>query len=131
MPILLDEAKVEMIDRKAVTGNLFEIAAYLQENLGQKFTAYISGLKDPKEVGSWAKGTIKPRPLADMRLRYAYRVVRMILEAYGSDTAKAWLFGTNTRLKDEAPAYLLRHAETIDSLRDLVPVARAFAGSVD
>ena len=74
---------------------------------------------------------MKPRATTELRLRYGYRVVRMILEAYGSETAKAWLFGTNTRLKDEAPAYLLRHAETVDDLRDLVPVARAFAGSVD
>lgn len=131
MPVILDEAKLAKIDREAAITPLPEIVAFLQEKLGQKFTAYMSGLNDPKEVGAWIKGAANPRPPADMRLRYAYRIVRVILEAYGGDTVKAWLFGTNTRLKDEAPAYLLRHAETPDDVRDIVPAAHAFAGSVD
>jgi len=104
MAPFLNQAKLEQIDRDAVVTELPEIVAYLQDNLGQKFTAYVSGLNDPKEVGAWIKNTVKPRPLANLRLRYAYRIVRMIREAFGSDTAKAWLFGTNTRLGDEAPA---------------------------
>lgn len=131
MPVAIDQVTLERIDREAVTTPLAEIAAFLQENLGQKFTAYLSGLNDPKEVGAWMKATVKPRFAAELRLRYAYRIVRMILEAYGAETATAWLFGTNTRLGDEAPAYLLRHAQTVDDLKELVPVARAFAGSVD
>lgn len=131
MPVFLDEITLEKIDREAATTPIPEIVAFLQENLGQKFTAYMSGLNDPKEVGAWIKGKVTPRSPANMRLRYAYRVVRMILEAYSGDTAKAWLFGTNTRLKDEAPAYLLRHAQTVEDVRDIVPAARAFAGSVE
>jgi hypothetical protein len=66
-----------------------------------------------------------------MRLRYAYKVVRLLVEAYDASTAKAWLFGSNTRLNDEAPAYLLRRALTVADLRQLVPTARAFAGSAE
>ena len=131
MPATIDEAKLEQIDRAASTLPLAEIAAFLQDSVGQKFTAYMSGLNDPKEVGAWIRGTAKPRTPADLRLRYAYRVVRMLLEAYGADTAKAWLFGTNTRLSDEAPAYILRRAQTPDDVRNIVPVARAFAGAVE
>ena len=131
MPVILDEVKLEKIDREAATTPLHKVVEFLRDNLGQKFTAYISGLNDPKEVGAWIKKAVNPRPPADMRLRYAYRVVRMILQAYGSETAKVWLFGTNSRLRDEAPALLLRHAKIPDDLKDIVPVARAFAGSVD
>ena len=131
MPTAIDEAKLEQIDREATTTALAEIVAFLQDSMSQKFTAYMAGLNDPKEVGAWIKGSAKPRPPADMRLRYAYRVVRMLIEAYGADTAKAWLFGTNTRLNDEVPAYLLRHAQTPDDVRNIVPVARAFAGAAE
>lgn len=131
MPATIDQAKLEQIDREATTTPLAGIVAFLQESVGQKFTAYMAGLNDPKEVGAWIKGSAKPRSPSDLRLRYAYRVVRMLIEAYGSDTAKAWLFGTNTRLNDEAPAYILRHAQTPDDVRNIVPVARAFAGAVE
>jgi hypothetical protein len=131
MPTTLYRAVLNRIDTQATTASPAEIAAFLQEHLGQKLTAYLSGLKDPKEVGAWARGDNVPRDLAVMRLRCAYRVVLMILKTYDADTAKAWLFGTNTRLGDEAPAVLLRRARNPEDLRSIVPVARAFAGASD
>ena len=41
------------------------------------------------------------------------------------------LVGTNSRLDDEAPAWVLRHARVPDDLRGVVPAARSFAGSTD
>ncbi len=64
-----------------------------------------------------------------MRARAAFQVARLLVDAYGERTARAWLLGSNSRLDDEAPAWLLRHAEDPGDLRMLVPVARAFAGS--
>lgn len=115
LPKVERAAKVESIDR---------IAASLQKRLGQRVTAYLSGVKDPKMVGRWAKGTVKPREVAEHRLRAAYPAAELIAEAYGADTARAWFFGTNSRLGDEAPGYLLRHGEP--PFRDLLPAARAF-----
>lgn len=131
MTAILDADKVEQIQREATTNKLPKIATFLQAQLGQKLTGYIAGLTDTKAVGSWIRGENEPRQPADMRLRYAYQVVRMLIEAYDAETAKAWLFGANTRLNDEAPAYLLRNAKAIDDLRQLVPTARAFAGSAE
>lgn len=131
MALILDANKIEQIEREASTTKFPKIADFLQDQLGQKLTAYIAGLTDPKAVGSWIRGENDPRQPADMRLRYAYQVVRMLVEAYDAETAKAWLFGSNTRLNDEAPAYLLRNAKAVDDLRQLVPTARAFAGSAE
>lgn len=116
------------IAREATTRSVSEIARYLQETLGQQVVAYVCGLKDPKMVGQWASGKTAPRSTASLRLRQAYEAVRLITDAYGSDTARAWLFGSNTRLDDEAPAYLLRYARTFDGMRSIVPAARAFVG---
>lgn len=117
-----------VIAREATTRSISEIARYLQETLGQRVVAYVCGLRDPKMVGQWANGKVEPRSPADIRLRQAYEAVRLIADAFGPGTAKAWLFGSNTRLDDEAPAYLLRYAETYDAMRLIVPTARAFVG---
>jgi len=129
MTILLSERKVEEIERRAKVEKIASIAAFLQETLGQKLTAYLAGLKDPKVVGLWAQGKATPRDLAAFRLRCAYEAALMLVKAYGNETAKSWFFGTNTRLDDEAPAYLLRHVKVSEDIRFIVPAARAFVSS--
>ena len=115
---------LEQVERTAQIASVAEIAASLQKHLGQRVTAYLSGVKDPKMVGRWARGTVKPREVAELRLRAAYPAAELLVDAYGPDTARAWFFGTNTRLGDEAPAHLLRHGEP--PFRGLLPAARAF-----
>lgn len=107
-----------------------EVARYLQENLGQQVTAYLSGVTDVKMVGQWASGKVKPRPLPDHRLRLAYQAARYLVEAYGPETAKAWFFGTNSHLDSQAPAYVLRHGETPESWDEVVSAAQAFVEDV-
>lgn len=117
-------SSLETLERSSKIESIAEIAAVLQQHLGQRVTAYLSGVKDPKMVGRWARGKAKPRELAELRLRAAYPAAELLADAYGPGTARAWFFGTNSRLGDEAPAYLLRHGEP--PFRDLLPAARAF-----
>jgi hypothetical protein len=63
-----------------------------------------------------------------MRLRYAYRCARILEEAYGTETTRAWFYGTSAHLDDEAPASVLRHAINIDQLRSVYEAARIFVG---
>lgn len=51
-----------------------------------------------------------PNATTDLRPREGYKIVRMIVESFDDKTARAWLFGTNTRLDDEAPIDVLRRA---------------------
>lgn len=118
----------EIITREAIAIDIMKVSAYLQAALGQKLTAYIAGINDPKMVGRWAKGRVQPRDLANLRLREAYKATRMLVEAYDATTAKAWWVGTNTRLDDHAPAAVLRNAEDPEAARFVAPAARAFAG---
>ena len=104
------------------------VAAYLQEQLGQKLTAYVADVNDPKMVGRWAAGKAQPRDEREMRLRDAFKATKMIVEAFGPQTAKAWWVGSNTRLDDRAPAAVVRHASDPEAMRFVVPAARAFAG---
>jgi hypothetical protein len=63
------------------------------------------------------------------RLRHGYKLVRMISDAYDAGTAKAWLFGTNTRLDDQAPMEMLRVAESPEQFTAVVRAARQLANS--
>jgi hypothetical protein len=119
---------IERVERETTTESVPELARYLQDQLGQKTVAYVAGITDPKMVGRWAAGKHRPTEMSIFRLRSAFEIVRLLSSAYDADTAKAWLFGTNSRLGDAAPAYLIRHAESWEDLKDIAPTARAFAG---
>jgi hypothetical protein len=127
MTVALD---LDAIERETVILPIKSVARYLQETLGQQVVAYLAGLRDPKMVGRWAAGKSEPRSaIVNMRLRYAYEATRLLTDAYGAGAARSWLFGSNTRLDDEAPAYLLRYGKTPEDVRFIVPAARAFAGA--
>jgi len=128
MPTVLNSKEIEKIQTEAVRKPISDIAAYLQKHLGQKMTAYMSGLKHSKEVGNWITHHAAPQDTKATRLRYAYQAARMLIDIYDAETAKAWFFGSNTRLDDEAPAFLIRNAENPEGLRFIIPAARAFAG---
>ncbi len=129
--MLLDDQKLEKIETDSKLTPVKDIAEFLQNHLGQKMTAYVCGLNDVKNVGQWINGRVSPKDLSAMKLRYAYYVTRMLVDAFDDETAKAWLFGTNTRLKDEAPAYIFHNSKTFEDLRTIVPVARTFATARD
>jgi hypothetical protein len=125
MPELLDP---NVIERDSATAPAHEIAAYLAEQLGRQATAYLCGVKQAATVAKWIDGEAEPKgQLQRLRLRHAYTAARMIATAYDRATAEAWFFGSNSRLDDEAPAWVLRHATSLDDLRMVVPAAKAFA----
>jgi hypothetical protein len=119
----------EEVSADAARLPITEIARFLREHLGQRLTAYLSGVNDPKMVARWIAGRSTPRDYPQRRLREGYQAARLLVAAYGDETAKAWFFGSNTRLDDEAPAYVLRHATRWEDLRLIVPAARAFVGA--
>src|SRR3954451_8024072 len=116
------------VSEEATRLGIDAVAAYLQQQLGQKLTAYVAGVGDPKMVGRWAAGKAQPRDEREMRLRDAFKATRMLVEAFGAQTAKAWWVGSNTRLDDRAPAGGVRAAAGPGAMRWVGPAARAFAG---
>jgi hypothetical protein len=54
-------------------------------------------------------------------------VVRMLVDAYDEKTALAWLFGTNTRLDEQAPIEVLAAATKTSEFAAVVRAARQVA----
>jgi hypothetical protein len=127
MPVLTTSA-AHQLDIKASSRSVREIAAYLQDTVGQRVAAAIAGLVDAKQIGRYAREDgPQPRGMTERRLREGYKVVRMLVDAYDDKTARAWLFGTNTRLDDQAPVEMLGAArDTADFVR-VVQAARQVA----
>jgi uncharacterized protein (DUF2384 family) len=69
----------------------------------------------------------EPHGATERRLREGYKVVRMLVDAYDGKTARAWLFGTNTRLDDRAPIEVLGEATDTAEFAAVVRAARQVA----
>lgn len=124
---VLTASAAERLDFEAATSPIGEIAQYLQDTVGQRVAAAIAGLSDAKQIGRYARGEASPHATTDRRLREGYKVVRMLVDAYDATTAKAWLFGTNTRLDDQAPVEVLGAATQSADFAMTVQAARQVA----
>jgi hypothetical protein len=88
----------------------------------------MAGLADAKQIGRYARnGGPQPHGATERRLREGYKVVRMLVDAYDDKTARAWLFGTNTRLDDRAPIEVLGAAIDTAEFAMVVRAARQVA----
>jgi hypothetical protein len=112
----------ETAHRTTIESSTEDIAAYLQEVLGQKLTAYVAGVSDPKAVARWAAGERKPRSDSEERLRAAFHVFQLLNTEESAYTARAWFGGLNPQLDDISPAAALREGR----LRDVLVAAKAY-----
>jgi hypothetical protein len=127
MPVLTVQDS-EKLDDEATTRSMREIAAYLQDEVGQRVAAAIAGLADAKQIGRYTREDgPEPHGATERRLREGYKVVRMLADAYDAKTARAWLFGTNSRLDDRAPIEVLGEATATADFTSVVRAARQVA----
>jgi hypothetical protein len=124
---MLTKERTLEIEQEATTRSISEIAKRLQTNLGQALTAHLAGLADTRQVGRIGRGDHRPQPLTERRLREGYKAVGMVANLYDWETAKAWLFGTNTRLDDQSPVEVLGSAKTDQEFTDVARAAKQFA----
>ena len=118
----LREASTEA-HRTTVESSVADIAAFLQDALGQKLVAHMVGIEDPKTIGRWASEKRLPQdPRAEAKLRGAYQVFRLLLTQESPYTVRAWFVGLNPQLDDESPAEAIRE----DRVKDVMVAARAF-----
>src|SRR2546423_4807509 len=92
-------ASAERAHVTTVRMSIADIARFLQDNLGQRLTARITNINDPRQVGKWASGDSAPRQEAEDRLRAALQVFQLIQDAESLYTARAWMIGMNPQLE--------------------------------
>lgn len=117
----LREASTEA-HRTTVESSVADIAAFLQDALGQKLVAYLVGVQDPKTIGRWAKGTLPQDSTTEGKLRGAYQVFRLLMTQESPHTVRAWFVGLNPQLDDESPATAISEGR----IKDVMVAAKAF-----
>jgi hypothetical protein len=125
MASLLERVETAIIEahKRSVRVTRKDAAAYLQETLTQRLTAYICNVKDGKTVARWAQDAVADiRPESEQRLRTAYEIVSLLLQFDSPQTVRAWFMGLNPQLDDVSPATTLREGR----LGDALSAARAF-----
>lgn len=108
--------------RSTVQSSVPDMAAFLQETLGQKLTAYIADVNDPRTVSRWSKGERQPRSESEARIVAAFQTFQLLLTEEAPQTVRAWFLGLNPQLGDESPAAALREGK----FRDTLTAAKAF-----
>lgn len=109
--------------RATVESSVADIAAFLQDALGQKLVAFMVGVDDPKTIGRWASEKSAPQDSdVERRLRDAFQIFRLLLAKESPYTVRAWFVGLNPQLDDEPPATAIRDGRT----RETLIAAKAF-----
>ncbi len=102
-----------------------ELVGKLVEHIGRKLTAYVGGVKDVRAVDRWINGGELYND-AEQRLRFTYKVVRMLAQREKSRIIQAWLIGLNPELGDRSPVKLLREGDLDTVAPAIMGAARSF-----
>lgn len=97
------EDLIEDALRTATEMDSRSLASDLQELLGQKLVAFAVGDRHPKTIGRYARGDREPEPETLGRLVDLSSVVSILRQGMRDTSVKAWMMGSNPRLKGRAP----------------------------
>ncbi len=111
--------------RQLAGADLPTVVRDLAAILGKKLTAYIGSAKDTRAVDRWIVGNLPCRDAED-RLRFAYRVVRVLGNGDDPQVIQAWLTGLNPELYDRSPIRMIREEVLEDLGPQILAAAKAF-----
>lgn len=114
--------RTDSAHRTQVSFEIADIAAFLQETLGQRLVAFMAGVSDPKTVGQWIRGAQRPRHESEEHLRTAFQVFHLLQDEESPHTVRAWFIGMNPQLDDVSPAEAIHEGE----LKDVWVAAKAY-----
>jgi len=100
--------------------DVHEVASVLVQGLGPTLVAALTGSKDRKLPGKWAKPD-GPRPSADFtrRLQLGHRVWVALSESETEHVARQWFIGGNPLLHENTPITAIREdrgAEVVEAV---------------
>jgi len=98
-----------------------QIAQFLLENLGGRLAGFIADV-DPKTIQRWASGEQAPRQDAERKIRAAFQIFHVLMQAESPATIRAWFIGMNPQIEDLSPSEAIAEGR----LREALAAARAF-----
>ncbi|GAC1400737.1 MAG: hypothetical protein NVS2B8_21880 [Vulcanimicrobiaceae bacterium] len=101
-----------------------DVVRELVDLLGATTVAVIGGVTETRAVQQWMSGR---EPQRQHLLRFTLQIATMIATAVDREVAQAWFHGSNPRLGDQAPMFVLRNEPLAEVQGKLLEAARAFA----
>lgn len=112
----------KLLDDEASKSQAVTKLTYLKKHLGRLLTAHMINVP-PNTLDRFQKQVTFPEErVTKMLLRESFKITKFIIQKYDSETARAWLQGTNFLLNEESPADIL-HRATSDAECKLVFIA--------
>lgn len=90
-----------------------EMADQLQQLVGQRLVAYVTGSRSSKTVARWANGDNAPQQQGQDKLRALYRTMLILDTEESDETIRAWMTSANPYLGDEVPVDVLRAGDPV------------------
>lgn len=104
-----------------------EVAAYLLDRIGPRYTAVGLGLSDARQIKAWRDEGTSPREAAvGARLTTLAQAVRAIEIVYSADTAAAFLRSANPDLDDQPPLLVLADGDPLRASTRVLRAVRSF-----
>lgn len=118
----MKEASREMLRQTAG-----QLAGYLLDSIGPRYTAVGLGLSDARQIKVWRDQGSAPREVAvGARLTTLAQAVRAIEIAYSADTAAAFLRSANPDLDDQPPLLVLADGDPLRASTSILRAVRSF-----
>jgi hypothetical protein len=116
------EHLIEDAQQAATEAEHADLVSELQDLLGQKLVAFAVGDRHPKTIGRYARGDRDPEPATLGRLVDLYTIVGILRNGMRDHAIKAWMMGSNPRLKGKAPIEAVHEG----SAYEVMGAAKAF-----
>jgi hypothetical protein len=107
--------------------SIHSVVGELAELLGATTVAVIGGVTETRAVHQWMNDRVPQRPHV---LRFALQIASMIASVAERDVARAWFHGSNPRLGDRSPMFVLRDHKLAEVQFEMLAAARAFVKRV-
>jgi hypothetical protein len=102
-----ETAHEQLLDR-----DVSQIAAALQDALGQKLVAFAVGDRHPKTIGRYARGEREPDDGTHAQLVDLYLIFQILASGMRAASVKSWMLGANPRLRGRAPIEAFHEGRT-------------------
>ena len=111
----------------ATTSPAGELAEYLLDTIGPRYTAVGLGMSDARQVKVWRDEGTAPRERAVAeRLSLLAQATRAIARSYSGDTAAAFLRASNPDLEDRSPLLVIADDDPLLAQQVVMRAVRAF-----
>jgi hypothetical protein len=116
----------QTLDEGVLGMELPAVVSELVAHLGGPNVAIIGGVSKTSLVAEWMRGGRPKSEDRAMRLRLALRLALIVGSRFSDESVRAWFWGANQRLDDEAPIAVIADLPLRKIQKDLLGAARGF-----